>query len=826
MKLAIFIISVLVILIILEFAFVQNPIDLTDYFEESGSCEFMTNMDIDLDGYEEVATFSRTRDNIVFRCRGGWTSYRLENIKLADFSDILAAAGLEAIINCEDDSGHTFYILTDICRQPTLADSIRFVNGKDIDNKWGWDGTYTFIGSHDITRDNFPDLFFFVNAGWDKKPRSVFAYDIQRKERIWTYDIVNPPIAYLDDLYGDENPEVVVYGSAPRNDVKKGMMEDDRVRVTVLDIMEGKQKWIREFDPPSYDVRVRSVPSIGSKRARLCVATTYRGKEWQTRIYMLDALNGRITDSLSTCGQITELYSYRFSNMIGAEIALEFMDNTLQIYNDTLGLVNEKRYKEHIFLSGVDDINLDGMPEYFVTTIGTEAFILDSNLDRIASYSNILLAGYQPKFVFSKDEQGKPTRIFLTGEVASKPSPSFEFSVPNFPKYSEFNKYIRRISRNKRTIQLIIIMVSLISLIVVREFQNRKFHSFYKTTIYNKSFAAVHIKNNMIIAVNKKAQLLLDIDIDNERKQPIASIFRQEGYEDLRTRLEETRQTWKIQSFDISMGSGSKREEFEAEVIPVTAKKGKLMEYILTFKRLDISKKEWFELAKGIAHDIKNPSGLASTQLSSIASELRSGSDLNRAHLINRIEEASVNVKRSLDRVSIFAGIVKDLEITPMKTDVNSFLEDYTAIRRLSVPKQIYLKFEPGLSIPEVLLDRRYFETVLDNLLYNSIDALSSKETGNITISTNVASVPFKAKYGERLISSVCISLSDTGIGISKENLQKIFNLDFSTKEGKGLGMGLHQVRKIIEVHGGRIEVDSYEGEGTTFKIYIPIEQA
>jgi two-component system, NtrC family, sensor kinase len=71
----------------------------------------------------------------------------------------------------------------------------------------------------------------------------------------------------------------------------------------------------------------------------------------------------------------------------------------------------------------------------------------------------------------------------------------------------------------------------------------------------------------------------------------------------------------------------------------------------------------------------------------------------------------------------------------------------------------------------------------------------------------------------------VCVAFSDTGVGISKENLRKLFEPFFSTKkQGKGVGLGLSVVYGIIQEHGGSIHVQSEEGKGTTFAIELPLK--
>ncbi len=99
------------------------------------------------------------------------------------------------------------------------------------------------------------------------------------------------------------------------------------------------------------------------------------------------------------------------------------------------------------------------------------------------------------------------------------------------------------------------------------------------------------------------------------------------------------------------------------------------------------------------------------------------------------------------------------------------------------------------------------------NLVLNAVDAMEPGQT--LTLSTGMAA------------GRAWISCADTGRGISRENLDRIFDAFFTTKPaGKGTGLGLHITHKIVQDSGGEIEVQSQEGEGSTFTIYLPAADA
>jgi signal transduction histidine kinase len=112
-------------------------------------------------------------------------------------------------------------------------------------------------------------------------------------------------------------------------------------------------------------------------------------------------------------------------------------------------------------------------------------------------------------------------------------------------------------------------------------------------------------------------------------------------------------------------------------------------------------------------------------------------------------------------------------------------------------------------SLPKVMADFDQLQQVCTNLILNAIQAMP--DGGRLTLHTSTDD------------SQVRIELQDTGCGISPDNMRKLFTPFFTTKgKGKGVGLGLAVAYGIIQRHQGRIEVQSKEGEGTTFTIYLP----
>jgi two-component system NtrC family sensor kinase len=111
------------------------------------------------------------------------------------------------------------------------------------------------------------------------------------------------------------------------------------------------------------------------------------------------------------------------------------------------------------------------------------------------------------------------------------------------------------------------------------------------------------------------------------------------------------------------------------------------------------------------------------------------------------------------------------------------------------------------------------------NLLVNAQHAIDGE--GRITIRTRQSPQPKTLQPGANPVPTAEFSITDTGCGISKENLKRIFDPFFTTKEvGIGTGLGLSVSHGIVEAHGGTIEIESELGEGSTFRVCLPLPRS
>jgi two-component system NtrC family sensor kinase len=221
------------------------------------------------------------------------------------------------------------------------------------------------------------------------------------------------------------------------------------------------------------------------------------------------------------------------------------------------------------------------------------------------------------------------------------------------------------------------------------------------------------------------------------------------------------------------------------------------------------------ELAAGIAHEINNP-------LAAISEEAGLMKDLldpeyeesaDTEELMSHLDSISDSVFRCRDITRKLLGFVRSDTVDLKRHDVHRLIDDVVdgfLIRELAV-SNIEIERKYGEDIPSLLTDGNQLQQVILNMLNNGVDAIGT-DSGRITIATSL-------KDG-----GVQIGISDTGAGMTRDQMEKIFLPFYTTKEvGKGTGLGLSVSYGIIKNLGGRIEVESAPGRGSTFNIVLPV---
>lgn len=214
-------------------------------------------------------------------------------------------------------------------------------------------------------------------------------------------------------------------------------------------------------------------------------------------------------------------------------------------------------------------------------------------------------------------------------------------------------------------------------------------------------------------------------------------------------------------------------------------------------------------LGSAIAHEIRNPLNYLNLTLDHLRAKFAPEEPDRRATFIKLTSQLKDEVARINQQISDFLNYSRPATVNLRPIDARAVIEDSLRIvEAQAAENNIKIGVVEHEAVPQIMGDPEFLRSVFNNLFINAIQAMGGSG-GNLAVKITPAN------------GNVAIEVSDTGIGIPSENLVKVFEPYFSTKE-TGTGLGLAIVQKIVDLHNGTIDVESTEGEGTKFTVRLP----
>jgi signal transduction histidine kinase len=222
---------------------------------------------------------------------------------------------------------------------------------------------------------------------------------------------------------------------------------------------------------------------------------------------------------------------------------------------------------------------------------------------------------------------------------------------------------------------------------------------------------------------------------------------------------------------------------------------------------------EFAALVGGLAHEIRNPLSTIRLNMELLAEDFETTDPESPTKQRDRRAKAKIDlVRQECDRLQKLLGDFLDFarqeSLAPEPGSLNVEVEqllDFFAPQARDGGVEIVRYLDPEL--PTVRLDRETFRSAVLNLLLNAVQALEGG--GQLVVRTRPSGL------------GVVLELIDTGPGMDAETLAKVFRAFYTTKQG-GSGLGLPTARKIVEAHGGTIDIESAPGRGTKVTIWLP----
>jgi len=222
------------------------------------------------------------------------------------------------------------------------------------------------------------------------------------------------------------------------------------------------------------------------------------------------------------------------------------------------------------------------------------------------------------------------------------------------------------------------------------------------------------------------------------------------------------------------------------------------------------------QLAAGVAHQINNPLGAISGRAQML---LRLPWPLDDGFLKEQLGKMQADCARITDTVNDLLGFARKTETVKQYTDVNTIVEEtLEMVKHEIIAHKVRIERHLSDNLPPVVASANHLRQLMANLMTNAFDAMGSG--GTLAVAT-----VFRPAADERREPAVEVSFADSGCGIPDEELTRIFEPFYTTKPaGEGTGLGLAVAKRIVDFHGGSIDVASKVGAGTTFTIQFPVE--
>ena len=674
----------------------------------------------------------------------------------------------------------------------------------------------------DINNDGHLDLIYRLNTGFAYQPRDVVVFDIynNRAIRSWATGLYITK-TILEDIDGDGKREFIIGSTSPANSKKYvggnsviNGTDDSAARIDALSL-EMVQKKGKRLGGEYADMNfiLYDYNNTGRKDIVLSFSSHNEKKElgyvavWD---YQSNSLLNRRQVEKETSGNMVVLPRI---NGGGEEIIIGWEDGTLEILGPTLEVKVSKQIPglthQRFRLYDVDD---DGREEIIVS--GTYR-------DRSAS----LVLDRDLRVVALSEKDLSVQQIVDPGYSEKKLLLGYGFlDVKSVTQLLEIKRQIRL----PFTIPWAGLIAGIIigaGLLMIRDGFGRNSGN---DESHRKILAACGLpaliidRKGLIKQINQRACLLADALPDEAAGSPYISVFNGvawQKFRDIITRALADR--GEPLTEEVTINVGGLQSDMLISVNPLQLGFRSTGRLVLVFDVTEVAQTKravaWASMAQKLAHEIKTPLSTVMLSTQHLQMECEENADIHTKlnKYIQRIYTQVARLQKLTDSFLKFSRI----EAPRCEAlAINELLQEWLKENTFKVGSAVNVELQLADDIPAVSGDLQQLNIVIQNLIENSLKAMDGK--GVLTIATRLVQ-SLHTENSDLPGSGVQIEISDTGKGMSPDELEKLFMPFFSRAPG-GTGLGLVITKKIIDDHQGVIKVESEQGIGTRVLVTLP----
>ncbi|MDA3886350.1 MAG: hybrid sensor histidine kinase/response regulator [Candidatus Delongbacteria bacterium] len=271
-----------------------------------------------------------------------------------------------------------------------------------------------------------------------------------------------------------------------------------------------------------------------------------------------------------------------------------------------------------------------------------------------------------------------------------------------------------------------------------------------------------------------------------------------------------------LQTVKLGLENKRMKEKIKLQNLSLEKKNETLIQDVLKKTSKIDEMEKFYEIGKfsaSIVHNLNSPLQTLITGYQLLEDEMNKNTDVHpqMKNIMNIINDSFISMEEMIKSITTTvrdANLIKKIPVSLNEVIIN-LIDKFNLILHNSNNVNFITKLDGNL--PNVLGIKVHFDQIFSNLLKNAIDSMKDSQEKIVTIKS------FHSK------NSICVYIEDTGCGIPKKNINKIFDTGFTTKEfGKGSGLGLLITKQMISSYKGSITVESEVGKGTSFVICFP----
>lgn len=683
----------------------------------------------------------------------------------------------------------------------------------------GWKCHIQPLTVFDVNNDTKNDLICAVRTSWGFYPRGIFVFNLETNSVIKKVEVGAYPIrAQVIDIDNDHKNEIIFGSSAPNNSqgaVINGLHDSSCYLYMI-------SPDLKSVDSEKFGGIYTSIQPFQHDLDHDGTVETilyFRGhSEPKPRGYITfwDFKNWRRNNIYTFERELKTPISFIDINKDGTdEIITAWDDGSIKILNSDFSLLNQIKIKDFLPMNYTGyDLNLDGESEILISgkfhtkdillVFDTKLTLLSALYDfTINPQSCIIDLGYgtakrvlaqknKDYYVLSLQKQ-----IFTLSSISWKEI-GWGVLLSSLVIIGLFYIYLHK--RNKSDID------NLLQILVDK----------------TNEPAFILSEDQRIIVINSKIENFLNINKNHMIHKNINVILKDTKWQDISDIIDSFKNsTLLYQQKQLNLSYADWQKNLNILFFKFQPLHTKKYYRLITIQ--DISSKvhsenifEWAVVAQKLAHEIKSPLStirLATQQLHNETKSHNISTSGNEVYL----ERILNQVKRLHKLTDAFLKLTRLEKGSRESVNLNNLIDEVLDSYRYQTAGDIKIE-NKYQDIPEVNADRQQIIIVLKNLIDNSCKAM--QKSGVLTFTTRfIQSLDPQNK--ERTIDAVQFEISDTGIGISSDDMQYLFQPFFS-KTVNGTGLGLVITKKIIEDHNGTIEIHSEINIGTTVKVTLP----